>query len=79
MKLVEEIDIKANDTKLIVGEIQELILPEDCLDDKGYVRLDRLFDVGIGGLNSYYSLRRMKSFPYARVSEVPEFSVGMKL
>ncbi len=79
MKFVEEIDIKANDTKLIVGEIQELILPEDCLDDKGYVRLDRLFDVGIGGLNSYYSLRRMKSFPYARVSEVPTFSVGMKL
>lgn len=79
MKFVQEIDIEVNGTKLIIGEVQELILPEDCLDDKGYIRLDRLFDVGIGGLNSYYSLRRMKSFPYARVSEVPKFSVGMKL
>ena len=79
MKLVDEIDIPINGTKLIIGEIQELVLPEDCLDDKGYVRLDRLFDVGVGGLNSYYSLRRITSFPYARASEVPKFSVGMKL
>jgi flavin reductase (DIM6/NTAB) family NADH-FMN oxidoreductase RutF len=79
MKYLEEVDIKSNGTKLIIGEIQELIMPEDCLDDKGYVRLDRLFDVGIAGLNSYYSLRRIATFPYARVSEVPDFSAGMKL
>lgn len=79
LKFVEEVDIKSNGTKLIIGEIHELILPEDCLDDKGYVRLDRLFDVGIGGLNSYYSLKRMATFPYARVSEVPDFPLGMKL
>jgi flavin reductase (DIM6/NTAB) family NADH-FMN oxidoreductase RutF len=79
MKFVEEVDVKSNGTKLIIGQIEELFLPEDCLDDKGYVRLDRLFDVGIGGLNSYYSLRRMATFPYARVDEVPEFPVGMKL
>jgi flavin reductase (DIM6/NTAB) family NADH-FMN oxidoreductase RutF len=79
MKFVEEVDVKSNNTKLIVGEIHELILPEDCLDDKGYLRLDRLFDVGISGLNSYYSLRRMATFPYARVSEVPKFPIGIKL
>lgn len=79
LKFVEEVEVKSNHTKLIVGEIQEVIMPEDCLDDKGYVRLDRLFDVGIGGLNSYYSLRRIATFPYARVGEVPNFSVGMKL
>jgi flavin reductase (DIM6/NTAB) family NADH-FMN oxidoreductase RutF len=79
MKFVEEVDIKSNGTKLIIGEIQELIMPVDCLDDKGYVRLDRLYDVGIGGLNSYYSLKRMATFPYARVSEIPDFFGGMKL
>lgn len=75
LKFVEEVAVKSNGTKLVIGEIQELIMPEDCLDDKGYVRLDRLFDVGIGGLNSYYNLRRMATFPYARVSEVPKFSI----
>lgn len=78
LKFVEEVPVKSNGTSLVIGEIQELIMPEDCLDDKGYVRLDRLFDVGIGGLNSYYSLRRMATFPYARVGEVPNFSVGVK-
>lgn len=78
LKFVEEVDIKSNGTKLIIGEIQELIMPEDCLDDKGYVRLDRLYDVGIGGLNSYYSLRRMATFPYARLSEMPNFNAVEK-
>lgn len=73
LKFVQELDIQSNGTKLIIGEIQELVMPEDCLDDKGYVRLDRLFDVGIGGLNSYYSLRRIANFPYAREGEVPDF------
>ncbi len=73
LKFVEEVDIKSNGTKLIIGKIQELQMPQDCLDDKGYMRLDRLYDVGIGGLNSYYSLRRIATFPYARVSELPEF------
>lgn len=75
MKFVEEVDVKVNGTKLVIGEIQELIMPQDCLDDKGYVRLDRLYDVGIGGLNSYYNLKRIATFPYARASELPDFSV----
>jgi flavin reductase (DIM6/NTAB) family NADH-FMN oxidoreductase RutF len=74
MKFIEEVNVKANGTKLIIGEIHELIMPEDCLDDKGYVRLDRLYDVGIGGLNSYYNLKRIATFPYARVNELPDFS-----
>ncbi|MCR9171309.1 MAG: flavin reductase family protein [bacterium] len=73
MKFKEEILIEANDTRLIIGEIQEIILPEESLDDKGYIRLDKIFDVGIGGLNNYYSLKRIASYPYARANEVPSF------
>jgi flavin reductase (DIM6/NTAB) family NADH-FMN oxidoreductase RutF len=69
----EEIPIKANGTRMIIGEIEEIILPEESLDDKGYIRLDRIYDVGIGGLNNYYSLKRIASYPYARVEEVPNF------
>lgn len=73
MEFVEEIPIKTNGTSMIVGKIIDLILPDDCVDDKGYIRLDKTFDVGIGGLNNYYSLRRIASFPYARVHEIPDF------
>lgn len=73
MKFKEEIFIEANNTRMIIGEIEEIILPEESIDDKGYVRLDRIFNVGIGGLNNYYSLKRIASYPYARVDEVPPF------
>ncbi len=73
LKFKEEVLIASNETRIIVGEVEEIHLPEDCLDDKGYVRLDRIFDVGIGGLNNYYSVKRMASFPYARIEEVPVF------
>ena len=74
MKFKEEHFIKVNGTRLIIAEILEIHLPEEVLDDKGYVRLDKAFDVGIGGLNSYYNLKRITSFPYARVSETPNFN-----
>ena len=73
LEFVEEIPIKSNGTSLIVGQIMDLILPDECVDDKGYIRLDKAYDVGISGLNDYYSLRRIASFPYARVQEVPDF------
>lgn len=73
MKFKEELPIKANGTKMIIGEILEIEVPEDSLDDKGYLRLDRIFDVGIGGLNNYYSLKRIATYPYARVEELPKF------
>lgn len=75
LKYIDEHYIPQNGTRLIIGEIIELFLPEDALDDKGYLRLDHLFDVGIGGLNSYYSLKRMQSYPYARVNELPDFNI----
>lgn len=74
MKFKEEIYIESNQTRMIVGEIQEIILPDESIDDKGYIRLDRVFDVGIGGLNNYYSLKRIASYPYVRVEEVPVFN-----
>lgn len=73
IKFEEELLIKSNNTRMIIGSIEELILPDECIDDKGYIRLDNVGIVGIGGLNSYFSLKRIKSLPYARVSEVPKF------
>ena len=29
--------------------------------------------VGISGLNSYYELKKIAQFPYARIEELPEF------
>ena len=68
----EAIDIKINGTVLVIGEIEQLILPETVIvnDD---IDLEATESVGISGLNTYYSLKKIDSYPYARVNEIPEF------
>jgi len=72
MRFVEAIDIKINNTVLVVGKIEHLILPDTSLI-AGDVDLEAANSVGISGLNSYYSLKKIGNFPYVRVNEVPEF------
>lgn len=73
LKLVEEIEIKSSNTIMIVGEVQHIVIPDNTMNELGYINLQTAHSIGIAGLNSYYQLKLMDSFPYARVNEVPEF------
>lgn len=72
MRFKEAIDIKLNGTIFIIGEIEHLILPDAALVAND-LDLEASNSVGISGLNSYYSLKKIDDYPYARVNEVPEF------
>jgi len=73
MTLVEEIPIPLNGTVMIIGAIEHVFLPEEALSDEGYINLASMGSVGISGLNSYYELNHLSTFPYARVEELPDF------
>jgi len=73
LKLVEEVSIQINGTIMLIGEIQQLIIPDEVLNEEGHIDLSKIDTTGIGGLNSYYSLSIIDSFPYARKEELPEF------
>ncbi|HCM77678.1 MAG TPA: flavin oxidoreductase [Cytophagales bacterium] len=75
LRHVESISIPSSNTTLIVGEIQHLDIPDDALNEHGYINLESINSAGISGLNSYYSLNKLADFPYARVHEVPKFAV----
>ncbi|MFT5641326.1 MAG: flavin reductase (DIM6/NTAB) family NADH-FMN oxidoreductase RutF [Cyclobacteriaceae bacterium] len=74
LKFVEEIPIKLNNTLLIIGEIESLMIPDLALDENGYIDLALFNTAGISGLNSYYGLQKVATFPYARPNEIPNFS-----
>lgn len=74
MNYLETIHIKANDTHLVVGEIEHVHIADELLTDEGYLNLELGGSVGIGGLNNYYDLIQIGSFPYARVEGVPSFN-----
>lgn len=74
MKYLESIPIERNGTILVIGEVEHIIVPDEALNNKGYIDLEEAKVIGISGLNNYYKLEKIGSFPYARVSEVPDFN-----
>lgn len=69
MKYVEEYEIKANGTILIVGQIVEIIMPADYVNADGFISLDLLDTVAISGLDAYYNATLLSRFSYARPEE----------
>ena len=74
LKFQESVPINANNTLMIIGSVEHIFVKEDAISKEGYIDLEKLKSTGIGGLNSYYSLKKISSYPYARLSELPKFS-----
>jgi len=72
MKFKEAINIRLNGTILVIGEIEHLIIPEKAFINED-IDLEQTNSVGISGLNSYYELKKIARYPYARVTEAPDF------
>ncbi|WP_029407300.1 flavin reductase family protein [Thiomicrorhabdus sp. Milos-T2] len=66
LEFVEEIEIKHNQTRLIVGEIKEIILDIHPQTTDGGLDLEACQSVGISGLNSYYKFKRIATYEQPR-------------
>lgn len=69
LKLKEQIPIKANGTIHIIGEILQLIIDDNLLTESGQLDLESAASAGVSGVDSYYSLTKEATFPYARVDD----------
>ena len=72
MQFVETLEIKHNGTVMVIGEIEKLIIDNSAMVDDD-IDLQASNSVGISGINSYYELKKIAQFPYARIEELPEF------
>ncbi|BBP46466.1 flavin oxidoreductase [Thiosulfatimonas sediminis] len=72
LKLVEEIPIQINDTKLLIGEVVRLSIAEQGIDSDLQLNLEKLNLTGISGLNRYYKLALQKEYPIAKVGKLPQ-------
>jgi|TARA_B110000483_G_C18153415_1_gene526400 flavin reductase (DIM6/NTAB) family NADH-FMN oxidoreductase RutF len=73
LKYLESIPIEINNTIMIVGSVEHVFIDDSALSEEGYIDLEKLNTTGIGGLNSYYKLQKIETYPYARRKEVPNF------
>lgn len=65
LKFVEEQQL-INETILVVGEVQQLYVPEDCLGDDGFVDLENAQSVTCSGLDSYHTTQKIVRLSYAK-------------
>jgi flavin reductase (DIM6/NTAB) family NADH-FMN oxidoreductase RutF len=69
LQYLSEIPILINGTMLIIGQVEHIIMPDDVLVEDNQIDLEKLEAVGIGGLNTYYSVGKIGYYPYARKEE----------
>jgi hypothetical protein len=66
LRFVEEQYIQCNRTILVVGEIIEIILEENYLNEDSILQLNQTESVGVNGLETYYKVERLEQLPYAK-------------
>ena len=66
MKFIEEYLIEANNTILVIGEIQGLYINGDLLEDDGFINLSKANIAAINGLDGYTIPKLEKRLEYQR-------------
>ena len=72
LKFVEEEEIKFNGTILILGQIIEIILPDDIIAKDGYVDIEKAGTAVISGLDGYHETKRIARLSYAKPGAEPK-------
>jgi flavin reductase (DIM6/NTAB) family NADH-FMN oxidoreductase RutF len=62
----EKVDISINNTTMIIGEIVEIHVPEDCLSIDGFIDLEKANTITCSGLDSYHKTIRLDRLSYAK-------------
>ncbi|MCZ8091528.1 flavin reductase [Flavobacterium sp.] len=62
----EKIDISINNTTIIIGEIVQIYLPENCLHKDGFIDLEKANTITCSGLDSYHKTIQLDRLSYAK-------------
>lgn len=66
LEFKEKIDIKLNNTVMILGEVKAVYLPESCLLEDGFVDLEKANTITCSGLDSYHKTSKLDRLSYAK-------------
>jgi len=69
MKYLEEYHIKANNTVLVLGQLEELWLYDKYIHEDGWIDLNAADSATISGLDTYHLPQQLKRYAYARPNQ----------
>ncbi len=62
----EKIDIAINNTIMVIGEIVQIYIPENCLCEDGFIDLEKANTITCSGLDSYHKTIQLDRLSYAK-------------
>ena len=62
----QKIDIAINNTTMIVGEIVQIYIPENCLLEDGFIDIEKANTITCSGLDSYHKTMQLDRLSYAK-------------
>lgn len=62
----QKIDISINNTTMIIGEIVQIYIPENCLLEDGFIDLEKANTITCSGLDSYHKTLQLDRLSYAK-------------
>ena len=65
----EKIAIPINNTTIIIGEIKQIYIPENCLSEDGFVDIEKANSITCSGLDSYHKTVQLDRLSYAKPNE----------
>jgi flavin reductase (DIM6/NTAB) family NADH-FMN oxidoreductase RutF len=66
MEFKEKVDLKINNTVLIIGEVKAVYFPENCLSKDGFLDIEKAQTITCTGLDSYHKTKRLDRLSYAK-------------
>ena len=72
LKFLEELEIKSNGTIFMIGEIQEIVVPDYAVLTDGYIDIEKAGTIAISGLDSYHETKRIARLSYAKPGIEPK-------
>jgi flavin reductase (DIM6/NTAB) family NADH-FMN oxidoreductase RutF len=66
MEFKEKITLSINNTLLIIGEVKDVYLPENCLQKDGFLDIEKVESITCSGLDSYHKTTQISRLSYAK-------------
>jgi flavin reductase (DIM6/NTAB) family NADH-FMN oxidoreductase RutF len=66
LTLADIVEIKINNTKLIIGQIEWVSLPENIIEIDGKLNIEMAETIAVSGLDAYHRTVQMERLPYAK-------------
>lgn len=66
MEFREHHHLKINGTEMVIGEIMQVQVPDECVREDGFVDIERAGTLALSGLDSYHQSERLARLSYAK-------------